>query len=288
MKQLFETYRSEELVQTNRVLNTPSDFAKKSLFYVQETGYLKSLKSHLSERSNLKSYLFLIALSGKGTFTYNDQSYQLDSNTCLLIDCMEHYSHQCEETHPWELLWVHFNGATTTEYYQQFISGSDPVFHTDSPGEYSSLIYQLIELIEHKDVNWEILSSKLLTDLLTLCITNTATTSSTKSDAIVQKLYGIKEYLDKNYQKKLLLDEIADNFYISKYHLCREYKRIFGSTIMDHITMRRITKAKELLRFTRMSIEEVALESGFSDSSYFNKVFQKVEGMTGSEYRRKW
>ncbi len=288
MKQLFEEYRPEELVQTRRVLSTPSDFAKKTLFYVQETGYLKSLKSHLSERSKLNSYLFLIALSGTGTFSYKGQSFPINSGSCILINCMEHYTHQCKKEAPWELLWVHFNGKAAIEYYNHFMKSSENVFQTDASEEYSAIIYQLMEVIENKDVAWEILSSKLVTDLLTLCITHTNIPSSSQSAVMVQKLYGVKDYLDQNYQKKLLLDDIADSFYISKYHLCREFKKVFGSTIMDHLVMKRVTKAKELLRFSRMSIEDVALESGFADSSYFNKVFQKVEGMTGSEYRRMW
>ena len=288
MKQLFEEYKPEELVQTRRVLNTPSDFGKKTLFYVQETGYLKSLKSHLSERSKLNSYLFLIALSGNGSFSYNGETYPVTPGTCVLINCMEHYAHQCDQIYPWELLWVHFNGKATGEYYRYFIQSSQNVFHTEETEEYAALIYRIMEVIENKNGSWEIISSKLITDLLTLCISNSGINSSSKNEVMVQKLYGVKDYLNQNYQKKLFLDEIADSFYISKYHLCREFKKVFGSTIMDHLMMKRVTKAKELLRFSRMSIENVALESGFADSSYFNKVFQKVEGMTGSEYRRMW
>ena len=101
-------------------------------------------------------------------------------------------------------------------------------------------------------------------------------------------MYKVKDYLEQNYREKLSLEELANYFYISKYHLCREYKKLFGTTIIDYITMRRITHAKELLRFTKMSIEDTATNSGYPDASYFNKVFQKVEGMKASEYRKKW
>ena len=51
---------------------------------------------------------------------------------------------------------------------------------------------------------------------------------------------------------------------------------------------KRITYAKELLRFTNMRIEEIGNLCGIEDSSYFNKVFRKFEGMTASDYRKKW
>lgn len=288
MKQLFEAYKSEELVQTQRILNTPSDFAKKTLFYAQETGYLKSIKSHLSQRLGLNSYLFLIVLSGRGTFTYKEQSYLLNQNDCVLIDCMERYTHQSEEKAPWELLWVHFNGTPARDYYQYFTKTCSHVFHSENPEEYVALIQALIQVNQKKEAFWELLSSKLITDLLTMCIIRKNSEFSPEGETIIYKLYKVKDYLEQNYCEKLSLEELANYFYISKYHLCREYKKLFGTTIIDYITMKRITHAKELLRFTKMSIEDTATNSGYPDASYFNKVFQKVEGMTASEYRKKW
>lgn len=288
MKELFEAYKNEELVNTTRIINTPSDFAKRSLFYVQETGYLKSLKSHKSERSNLNSYLFMIVLSGRGSFTYREQTHILNQNDCVLINCMEHYTHQSDTDNPWELLWVHFNGAAATEYYQYFTSTFSNIWHAEEPNEYITLIYQLLNVHQKKEASWELMSSKLITDLLTYSMIKKNPEQYPDHDAIIGKLYKLKDYLEQNYNRRIQLTELADSFYVSKYHLCREFKKLFGTTIIDYVTMKRITHSKELLRFTKMSIEDIAADSGYPDASYFNKVFQKVEGMTGSEFRRKW
>jgi YesN/AraC family two-component response regulator len=288
MKQLFEAYQPEEIVQTKRIINTPSDFARKALFYVQETGYLKSIRSHLSERSGLNSYLFLLVLSGKGTFTYKGQSYLLNQNDCVLIDCMEHYTHKSDITAPWELLWVHFNGIAAKDYYQYFVTTYSTLFHTDNSEGYTSIIHELLKVNQNKEASWELVSSKLITDLLTLCIVKKNQEFSPEGESIFNKLYKVRDYLEQNYSQRLSLEEIASHYYISKFHLCREYKKLFGTTIIDSITMKRVTHAKELLRFTKMSIEDIALDSGYPDASYFNKVFQKMEGMTASEYRRRW
>ena len=56
----FEQYKKSEVTETNRIIHTPSSLAKKTFFYIQEAGYLKSLKPHLGKRSGLDSYLFLI------------------------------------------------------------------------------------------------------------------------------------------------------------------------------------------------------------------------------------
>ena len=81
---------------------------------------------------------------------------------------------------------------------------------------------------------------------------------------------------------------IADEFFISKYHMSREFKKAYGITIANYIIAKRITYAKELLRFTDMQIEEIGQLCGIDDNSYFNKVFRRCEGMTASDYKKKW
>ena len=70
--------------------------------------------------------------------------------------------------------------------------------------------------------------------------------------------------------------------------MSREFKKAYGITIANYIIAKRITYAKELLRFTSMQIEEIGQTCGIEDNSYFNKVFRKLEGMTASDYKKKW
>ena len=53
-----------DLVNTSRIIYTPSDFAKMSLFHIQEIGTLQATKPHTSKRENLASYLFFLFSSG--------------------------------------------------------------------------------------------------------------------------------------------------------------------------------------------------------------------------------
>ena len=88
--------------------------------------------------------------------------------------------------------------------------------------------------------------------------------------------------------EKITLEELSSRFFISKYHLSREYKKHYGITIGNDLTARRLSHAKSLLRFSDGSIEGIAAACGFSDAGYFIKVFRRSEGMTPLEYRRKW
>lgn len=59
----------------------------------------------------------------------------------------------------------------------------------------------------------------------------------------------VRKYLEEHYQEKISLEELSGLFFISKYHLSREYKKKYGITIGSDLTGRRISHAKSLLRF---------------------------------------
>ena len=66
------SYTTENITASERILHTPSDFARKKLNYIQEVGKLKSLKPHTSSRSELDSYLLFVVLKGSGSVKIND------------------------------------------------------------------------------------------------------------------------------------------------------------------------------------------------------------------------
>ncbi len=276
----------ENITKSNRVLNTPSDFAKNNLLYLQEAGYLKSLKSHISKREKLDSYLFLIVLSGRGKFTYQKEEYLLTPKDCLFINCANSYSHQSSEEDPWELMWIHFNGKDALPfftYYNALISSI--LFHVESPNDFTSTIEQCMQLSQKKDVASEFLIHKSITDLLTLCISHNQKESQ---DNAPSKIKEVKNYIDKNFAKDISLNQMAELFFISKYYLAREFKDTYGVTVGNHITSCRITYAKTLLRFTDLKIEEIARKCGIPDTNYFTKVFRKLEDCTPTAYRKQW
>ena len=50
----------------------------------------------------------------------------------------------------------------------------------------------------------------------------------------------------------------------------------------------RITRAKQLLRFTDMTVDEIGVAVGMADANYFSRMFRKVEGSSPREYRKQW
>ena len=111
-----------------------------------------------------------------------------------------------------------------------------------------------------------------------------------RSDAILKKqnLDPIRDYLDTHYTEKVSLDALADQFFISKFYLTRVFKEQFGVSINTYVLNLRITKAKQMLRFTDKKLEDIGYQCGLGAPHYFSRIFKQVEGITPSEFREKW
>lgn len=70
-------------------------------------------------------------------------------------------------------------------------------------------------------------------------------------------------------------------------YLSKLFKKNTGSSLMDYVTKVRIERAKELLERTVLTISEIAIETGYSNTAYFTKMFKKyTNGVTPREYRK--
>lgn len=284
----FEKYTKSEVTNTRRIINTPDDIARRNLFYVQEAGYLQSLKPHESRRRGLDSYLFMIILSGSGIVRYNNESRTVSAPDCVLLDCRSEYSHISSADDPWELMWIHFNGPHAAFYYEYFTGRHSNIFRLPDASHVSDSIRKIIELHEVHTADSALITSCIITELLTGAVTAVGMEKENDSASVNAKLNAVISYIDGHFTEKLSLDDIASKFYISKYYLSHAFKKKYNTGVMQYVLMKRISLAKEMLRYSGDSIESVAAKCGISDASYFNKVFKKAEGITASQYRSTW
>jgi AraC-like DNA-binding protein len=79
---------------------------------------------------------------------------------------------------------------------------------------------------------------------------------------------------------RITLVELAQKAGMSKYHFSRVFKRYIGMTPIKFVTLRKIEKAKELLKRRDFNVSAVAYQLGFNDVSTFIKQFKKFTGLT--------
>lgn len=94
-------------------------------------------------------------------------------------------------------------------------------------------------------------------------------------------------YMEQHYAQKLTLQEVADECYVSQWHLSKLINRHTEKNFYDLLNSIRIEKAKELLADPRLKIGEIAELVGYSDNGHFARTFKKLEGVSANEYRNR-
>ncbi len=96
----------------------------------------------------------------------------------------------------------------------------------------------------------------------------------------------ILEYLDNNYNEKITVNTLAERCFYNPSYFSRIFSETFGMSITDYVLEKRFEKACELLTQTDMTVEEIALISGYRDNGAIFKHFKKKLGTTPNEYRK--
>ncbi|MFY1665004.1 helix-turn-helix domain-containing protein [Pseudomonas sp. Pseu.R1] len=93
------------------------------------------------------------------------------------------------------------------------------------------------------------------------------------------------EFIELNLAEPLSLGQLAGMCALSEYHFARMFRESFGLPPHQYLLARRMNRARELLRTTRLAFGEVALECGFASASHFNNTFKQAMGATPGTYR---
>lgn len=85
---------------------------------------------------------------------------------------------------------------------------------------------------------------------------------------------------------RLTIEEVSNHAGISSRHFARLFTKEIGMTVQDYLTILRIKKAKDLLKYSDMGITQIAYSLGFNSSQYFTTCFKRIEHVTPTFYRR--
>ncbi|NMC60509.1 MAG: helix-turn-helix transcriptional regulator, partial [Candidatus Methanofastidiosa archaeon] len=95
----------------------------------------------------------------------------------------------------------------------------------------------------------------------------------------------IHEYIIKNFERPIKLEEVASAVNMCPTAFCRYFKNHTGKTFFRFLNEFKIGHACKLLAEEKMSVSRACLESGFNNLSHFNEQFKKIVKVTPSEYQ---
>jgi len=296
-------YFQNSFTRSRRYIHTASVFARTSgLPYLQEVGELRALSPHTAVRGELNSYLCFVVKDGEGTIRYGGEEYRLAQGDAVFIKVRDGYTQKSSDHRAadgsfdrlWALHWLHFNAASMAAIYEKYRQrGGKPVLHLglERAAEYVGLIEQIYDTASADSYTKDMELATQLTQLLTLLVADAwggGGRESAHAQGKQAALGDIKRYLDEHYTESVTLENMAARFYINKQYLAKLFKASYGMSLGSYVQYLRIGKAKELLRFTDASVEQVGAAVGIADPNYFARIFRKVEGISPRQYRDGW
>ena len=119
-----------------------------------------------------------------------------------------------------------------------------------------------------------------------LLIIGSAPNSYAQAPFSDRRIGQIVRYINENYGEINDIGQIAERFFLSKYHLCRTFNKNFGLPLVSYLNTIKIRAAAELMQNENLNWTEIATRCGFNSSSYFCKVFKAEKGVSPTVYRK--
>ncbi|MDD2955326.1 MAG: helix-turn-helix domain-containing protein [Oscillospiraceae bacterium] len=94
-------------------------------------------------------------------------------------------------------------------------------------------------------------------------------------------------YIDAHFtDPDLTVSALAEQFSVSQSYLLRVFKKNISTGVLEYISQRRVDEAKQLLKFSEATVNDVALQVGYANSLALIRAFKKLEGITPATYRK--
>lgn len=142
-------------------------------------------------------------------------------------------------------------------------------------------IYSFDELIRNYD------SFEKMTESLLNTLEDNSQNNNLVYESNNKNFLKIIKYINANFTNNISIKDMADELFLNANYISQLFKKETGTTYVKYLTKLRVDKAKNLLKETDMSINDVCINSGFNDYFYFMKIFKKQTTMAPSYYRKK-
>lgn len=242
-------------------------------------------------------------LEGEIQYQVNEQIYHLKEGQGLLCNSnMLHTGHSIDEEdchyvsitfHP-RLLEGYRDSFLKEKYMKRIVENpSIPCLALISSEEWQKNILEDLQKIERlyhdqkqeKDYDFQIYL--LLMEVWRIVCRHVRTSSDHEVSARnIERLKQILTFIHAHYQEKITLEDIAAEVSICPSECCRFFKKNMRESLFDYLLNYRIEQSLALLAKGTENITEIAVQCGFSSSSYFSRVFRERMGYSPREYQK--
>lgn len=233
----------------------------------------------------------LLLRSGSGGYMVEGQRYTLESGDVILIPsrCVHRPEFESGRQYERTIIYIdpdflHRNSLVGCDLLDLFQDPGNYVLRPDSHA--SKRIFSLVDQLEKElasdGYGRQILCNTSLLRLLVFlgrALENSGIYPQMPAEQATGRILEIQRYIDAHLEEDLSIDSLAEQFFISKYHMMRQFRKETGVPIHTYITDRRLFLATDRIR-QGMSATDACFRSGFRSYSSFIRGYAKRFGTT--------
>ena len=269
-----------------------AEYAKRG--YLLENFRLFHLRSQQHAQVDYHYHEFcklLLLVSGSGDYVVDGQRYRLQAGDVVLVGSRSVHRPELESGVPYERIIIYispdFLQKASTPETELLACFSGSRGHVLRPAEkirkqLFAMAASLEQALSGEEYGRAILGNALLLQLLVQLGRELQHSDSQKPRPVVTKnarVQGLMAYMDAHASEDLNVDKLAEEFYLSKYHMMRLFRRETGMTVYEYLTQRRLLRAREQIE-NGMRATEACYRSGFRSYSSFTRAYGKLFGTT--------
>ncbi|MBN1131849.1 MAG: AraC family transcriptional regulator [Bacteroidales bacterium] len=257
--------------------------------HITDIGFYPHAKYHHRERKAEEAgqYIFIYCIDGEGWYTVSGIKRRLQSHQFIILPKHVSHAYGSDLKFPWSVYWIHFDGKLAGYFAQ---GHEIPV--TLEPG-INSRIEERLDLFEEIFITLSKGYSTANLNYSSACLYHflgsvkflSVNRNNSRTNTFRDEIDLVIHYMRENISNKMTLGEMAKHAGLSASHFSALFHEVTGYSPMKYLNHLRIQKACHYLDFTDMKVNQICPNVGFDDPFYFSRTFNKIMGISPSEYR---
>ena len=263
--------------------STPSEYARRMLFYMSTCGYYYTNYDYRIEREDYHNYMLFYICDGRLSLRSGSQTMVASAGQVGFLNCHEpHEYHTIGNT---EFVWLHLDGSNTADFYEQAVQMHGGfVFDTPYAEQIKNGIYEIVFAFRNDQTLSEVrLSQKLYTLLVATVDTASQEAGQTEENDTVSKAM---HFIQEQYMNPISLLDVATHVNMSQFHFSRLFKKDCGYSPHEYLILTRLNRAKHLLKTTGLPVKVIAQKVGYQNVSSFTNAFTDRVGISPTLFRK--
>lgn len=256
--------------------------------YLTTCGIQNCIGKHSFGPGVRDTYILHFISDGRGIFVCEGKTYELSRGDAFLIRPNTQVFYEADENNPWSYMWVGVNGMKAASYLASAGFEGDRV---TTKFENTPLIFSYIQqmiMYRHLTLANELRREAALLQIFSVLMEEyRGTRPKEERYDYPYQIYveQVLDYIHHNITSDIRILDLASYVGIDRSYLTNIFKSEVGMSPKEYLVRYRMEQAKNMLRNTSKSINEIALSVGYPNQLTFSKMFKNFSGMSPTEYR---